>query len=514
MRRTLRITAWSLGSLLLLLLAAAIAVLVAGNTRAGRHLIEHAVTSASDGSLRLSGLEGSFPTEIRLEHLQLSDARGVWLTADHVALNWSPAALLARHVDVDSLEIATVDIARRPVTAPSSAQRGWRLPRLDLHRLAIGTLILQPSLAGSRADLTLQGTLHVASLSDATGSLLARRTDGPGGDYELALRSDKARLDASLHLKEAAGGALENLLHYPQLGGISVEAHLSGPRSAEEAVFQVRAGDLRGEAHGRVNLTDQSADLAFALDAPSMAPGPGLSWRSLALQGRWLGDLKAPRADARVALGGLELSGDTRVEALHGDLHANGGALGIRLRAEGLIVPGPEPHLLSASPLQIDATAQLDQPERPVHLTAVHRLLTLQADAKIAENPDVRFSARLPELAPLAQLAGIRLRGRSALAGSMQQRSGATILAINADNDLADDAALPVTLLGGHSRLELAATVTDRAYQIKRLSLRANRMSLAATVDARRGATAAAPALESLRMSSMPCRGSLAAPPG
>src|SRR5215475_10197867 len=131
MPRALRITAWTLGSVLLVILVLVAGVLVAGNTSGGRALIERAGARLSDGHLRLSGLSGSFPAAIDLGQLQLSDEHGVWLTAEGISLRWSPLALLARHLKVQRLQIARLDVERRPV---SKASRGGStsLPRVDI----------------------------------------------------------------------------------------------------------------------------------------------------------------------------------------------------------------------------------------------------------------------------------------------------------------------------------------------------------------------------------------------
>ncbi len=93
MRRPLKITLWSLGGLLLLLPLILGVALIAGNTDAGRVAIESLTQRLTGGAVRLSGLAGSFPSHLRLRHLQLVDDRGVWLSADQIVVDWHPAAL-------------------------------------------------------------------------------------------------------------------------------------------------------------------------------------------------------------------------------------------------------------------------------------------------------------------------------------------------------------------------------------------------------------------------------------
>ncbi len=499
MRQALRIGAWTVGTLIAVLLVLVAALLIAGNTSAGRHLIESATARLSGGQVRLTELAGSFPGSIQLKRLQLRDAQGVWLTAERISLRWSPVALLARHVNVSSLEVGQLDIERRPLTEPSSQKSSGTLPHLDVQRVAIDNLTLGAALAGTRAALSLEGALHLTSLIDADGNLRVRRTDGPGGNYELVLRFDPVRMDASLRIAEPVGGALENLLQFPALGGLSIEAHLSGPRSAEQTIVHVQAGTMHADAQGQVDLVHQSADLNFALDAPAMAPRADLSWQRIALEGRWLGSIKSPRADAHLAIERLRLPGGAEAGALQGDLHAAGGALGVRATLEGLVVPGPQPRLLASSPLRLEANARLDAPGRPVAVTLEHRLLVLDARATTTAEASVTFNLRLPDVNPFAALAGLHLRGRSVLSGSIAEHAGALRASLTADSDLAEDAALPAALLAGRSRAQLTGTVSKRALRLDHLSLAAPRVTVAASGSARRGSTPSAPTLEALQ---------------
>ena len=95
-------------------------MLVVGNTSAGRAMIERLTYRITGGYVKLTGLGGSFPTDLTLDRLELIDRDGVWLTAEHIALRWSPAALLERRISADSLGVARLDMQRTPVASTSS----------------------------------------------------------------------------------------------------------------------------------------------------------------------------------------------------------------------------------------------------------------------------------------------------------------------------------------------------------------------------------------------------------
>jgi translocation and assembly module TamB len=492
MRRAVRVTAWSVGAVLLLAAALVGAVLIAGNTARGRSLLEQATARLTDGHVRLAGLAGSFPAALELEQLQLSDARGVWLTAEHISLRWSPFALLTRHVKVASLRLVRLDIERRPVRQPAQpGSAGMSLPRIDVQRLSIDTLQLGEELAGAPASLSLQGSMHLVSLEDAAADVVARRTAG-AGDYELRLSFDTARMDATVKLEEPAHGPLANLLRYPDLGALSVTASLSGPRAAERLQLTARAGELHAAAQGSIDLIAKSANLAYSFDAPAMTPRPGLSWQRIALQGRWQGAVTAAQADGRLAIDALQIPGGVALAALDANLNAEGGALAVRATAAGLVLPGPRPRLLADSALHLNARVQLNAPTRPLRLTVDHRLFALQLSAVTSGAQSATFDLRLPDLAPLAALAGQSLRGRSELQGTLKRSSATTRLDLEANTELASGSTPLSTMLAGASRLQLTGVLTDRTVELQRLALNGRALSVSVSGSAQRGPAAGA----------------------
>jgi translocation and assembly module TamB len=498
MRCALRIGAWTVGSLLTVIVAFIALVLLAGNTVRGRVWIERATAHLSDGHVRLSGLSGSFPAAVDLRQLQLADGRGVWLSAERISLRWSPLALLARHLKVQRLQLARLAIERRSATETSQAGSRTRLPHIDIGKLSIDTLELGPELTGVRARLSIEGTAHVASLTDTTVSITARRTDAPG-NYKVSLRCDPSRVDATLRLEEPPGGALGNLLKLPGLGTLSVDAKLNGPREVERLEVTARAGELHALAQGSVDLTRSAADLVYRLDAPSMRPREGLSWQRIATQGRWQGTLDAPHADAQLRIDGLRTPGSAGVEMLSANLSADGGDLAVHATAAGFVIPGPQPRLLAESPLHVDATMRLRDATRPLQLTASHRLFSLRTQAVTGGALRATFDLRLPDLAPLAAVAGQKLRGTAAIKGTLKQSSATTRLDLDGNTELAQGATLLTSMLAGASHLQLAATFTERAIDVERLTLDGRVLTVSASGSAERGATTATGSVQSLR---------------
>src|SRR5579884_3910750 len=134
MRRALMISAWAAGGLLALILLLLAVVLIAGNTESGRALTIRMVSALTKGHVTLSGIHGSFPAALDLDRLQLSDDAGVWLFAERVSLRWSPLALLARHVEVESLHVGLLHVERTPL--PDKEQKPSHSPSVPHSDLA------------------------------------------------------------------------------------------------------------------------------------------------------------------------------------------------------------------------------------------------------------------------------------------------------------------------------------------------------------------------------------------
>ena len=499
MRRALRIAGWSVGSVLMLCVVLITAVLILGNTSSGRSLIERETASLSGGQLRLTGLSGRFPQALQLEELQLSDAGGVWLRAQHVSLRWSPLALLVRHIRIEELRAARLDIERRPTpTSPKTASPRTQVPHVDLQQLSIDTLELGPQLAGTRVGLQVRGALHLKSLEDATAQVNARRGDGQG-DYELKLRFDATRMDADLKLEEPPGGPLENLLGYPGLGTLFVQGTLHGARNAEQLDLEAHAGALQAAVQGSLDLVGQSAALDYRVDAPAMTPREGLSWQRVGLHGRWTGSLSAARADARLRIEALQLPGGAGAAVVEANLNADGGVLALHATTEGLTIPGPQPRLLARSPLRVEATMRPGEARRPLQLEVTHALLSLRARALTAGTPSATFDLGLPQLAPLAALGGQQIEGNSQLRGTIRQDSATTHLDLVANTRLTAASGLTAALVGGGSRLQLAAALTPQSLDVERFTLAARTLSLSMSASAKRSTTPGSAAFQSLQ---------------
>jgi translocation and assembly module TamB len=485
MRRALRITAWTLASIAALVVLAVVAVFIAGNTAPGRSMIERITFQLTAGMVKLAGLGGSLPSSLTLERLELHDHDGVWLSADRIALSWSPLQLLDGRIAVDDLHAARVDMERLPVPNGPPSPQPVKVPHIEIARFSIDAVQLGAALVGRPATLSLKGGGGMRSLMDASADLEARRID-PGGDgeYTVHFKLDRARMDGTLVMHEPASGPLENILGLPGLGALSANLGISGPRNGERIVLDVRAGGATAKVAGTVNLATGAADLDYSIDAPEVSPRPDLKWRRVSLKGDWHGPFSSPVASGRLEVDRLELPGSLAVGGVRADLHARGGTVGVTGELDGLRIPGPDPSLLERDALKIDASMRLSEASHPLHVSAVHPLLALEADAVTAGAQRATLDLKLPNVAPLASMAGQDVRGTADVKARVERRSSDIALTLGIDATVSGGAARWIDITGRRLALELAGAVSDDAFTVERLKLTAGALRFSASGSA------------------------------
>jgi translocation and assembly module TamB len=492
MRRSLRISAWVAGSLAALMALLIVAVLVAGNTGAGRAMIERLTYRLTAGTVKLGGLGGSFPSDLTLDRLELIDRGGVWLTAEHIVLSWSPSALLERRIRARSLTVARLDMERTPL--PSGAPRTGKafVPHVDIDRFSIDVLQLGAALAGRPATLSIAGNGRMISLEDARIDVQAHRIDRDGsGDYTLDLRFDPKRMDGMLTVQEPAGGPLENILQVPGLGALSAKVSIAGPHHAEQIDLELSAGELKAQVRGSIDLTTGSMALDYAVNAAQVNPRPDLKWQRLALDGHWKGVYTDPTADAHLDIEGLVLPAGSAIANLHAELNAVGGDIALKGVVQGLRIPGSAPTLLEKDPLKIDASMRIKDSTRPLTVAATHRLFSLNANAVTAGRQNVAFVLKLPSLAPFAALAGRALNGEATVKGRIERRESDIGCDVDADVALAGGGPGWTAMVGNRVAVGLAGALSDTTFKVEHLKLAGNKWSLSANGSAERPAPAA-----------------------
>ncbi len=462
----------------------------------GRALVERLLSQATGGPVAITGLGGRFPDEIRMERLELSDRDGTWLVAEGVELDWSPSRLFQREAEIDRLVADRIEVRRLRASDPApaaqspadAAQPPSDFPvRIALRELRVARLELGAPVIGTALAVSAEGSAQVQSLQDGTVDLRLGWLEGRGA-YALRGTMTPEAVTATLTLDEEARGLVSQLAGLPDLGPVTLNLSLDGPRTAEAAQLALTAGELRAEASGTVDLVNFAADLDVTANAPTMTPRPDLSWQAVALQARVRGPLARPNARGTFRLEGFAASG-AAVRLLTADLDGDLGHVNLRAAAEGLRLPGPAPDLLAGAPLLLRADAVLDDPARPVTFDLAHPLLTAAGRAQTSGDLSATADLTAPNLAPLAAVGGVDLQGGAALTLRASVQGSATRVELDAALDVTGGQAPAPALLGRTATLALAATLNGADVVLDRAAVNGEAVSLQASGALRSGQT-------------------------
>ncbi|RUV26979.1 translocation/assembly module TamB, partial [Mesorhizobium sp. M1A.F.Ca.IN.022.04.1.1] len=238
MRIFWRILRICLYTLLLLLVVAIGALAVLTGTEGGRQNLAGLISklaSTEDRKITVSGIEGIWSGQLRLDHVVLEDRTGPWLVARKVALDWSPTALLSRNFSADRIEAERIELARLPRAGQQPSQGASNsLPvSIDVKEIELPEIALGQELAGSGiAELAAKGSLKADPSPLAIDTVLkVARRDGKQGNVDAKVRFAPAdnKLDLDLKASEPAGGIIANLLKLPDAPPVDIVVSGTGP---------------------------------------------------------------------------------------------------------------------------------------------------------------------------------------------------------------------------------------------------------------------------------------------
>ena len=250
-------------------------LLLALNTGPGRGLIARqlsGMTFANGLRIEVGRIDGSLYGAARLVDLVAYDAKGPFLRADSVDLDWRPLAYLSNHVDIRSAIAPTVVLQRVPafkVTDPDAPL----LPDLDIDigQLRIDRLVAEPAVAGTRRDLRLTGTAHIADrrAQVTAQALTLAAPGGQGGDrLDLVLDAvpEKNRLALKLAVDAPEGGVFAALTRIK--APLSFKLNGAGDWAKWDGMLM---GSRSGLSIARLRLTARNG--TFAVKGPAEIGG-------------------------------------------------------------------------------------------------------------------------------------------------------------------------------------------------------------------------------------------------
>jgi len=481
---TRRLLKWFLGFILVLLAVPALAialVLVLANIDPGRRLIESQTASLTGGMVHLEGLAGRFPDALKVGRIEVSDAKGPYVTVSGVVLDWSPLKLLQRIAWIDRLQADRLDFARLPYSEgkASSSSGSFNLPvQIDLRRLHIAQAVIGAPVAGVAATLALDGSATLPTLTQGAVQLDVQRVDSPGR-YTVTGQVTPSDIQATVKADEPAKGLISAIAHLPDLGAIAIQASVDGPRNALGTQVGITAGQLTASASGTVDLDHQAADLAIRAQAPAMTPAPGVSWQSVLVDATVHGPFSKPDANGTIKIAALS-AGGARIGALAVDLTGNSGAVQLRATVQDLHVPGPKPDLFAAAPVTLDASARLDQPDRPVSFALHHPLVSADGTAKTEGVQQVQAHLVLPDLSPLAAAGGVQINGSTDLDIQAELKDGTTTAAVKGRIAVTGGMAPVPALIGDDGNIDVAASLHGQDITLSHLTVNGKALAVSA----------------------------------
>ncbi len=222
-RRTRLQWAAFIGGCLAATLAVLVLIAVVGGrsyllTGPGRELVTSFVAGKKIGRygrINVYGLRGDLFDDFTLERVTITDAKGVWLDARNVRVDWSYWPLVGRRFHADTITADTVRLIRRPEVEPPTKPPGPPPLSIEIDRFSANVELLEGfsqeygrwSLAGG-AELPRRGAKEI--------TLDARSLNRPGDFLRLAATIGDSPADLRLNLRaqEAQGGPLAGALGY------------------------------------------------------------------------------------------------------------------------------------------------------------------------------------------------------------------------------------------------------------------------------------------------------------
>ena len=202
-------------------------------------------------TVRIAGLSGRFPDALRVGHVALRDPEGDYTTITNLALDWSPLELVHRRVVIDRLAADDVDVMRVPGGQSSGGSISLPVP-VTLRELQVDRLEVGAAVAGTAAAVAVSGSGEANSLSDFHVALEVHQLGG-SGRYTVDATSDANTIQATLHASEAARGLVAGIAGLPDLGAITVDGTVQGPRDAFDHACRARGWSVAryGRRDGR-----------------------------------------------------------------------------------------------------------------------------------------------------------------------------------------------------------------------------------------------------------------------
>jgi len=275
-----RVLAWTAGGVVVVA-----AGLFAGlQTPPGTALV---AAIASSDSIKVEGISGFIPVDVRVAKVELRDKKGVWLSVTDARVNWSFASLFTGRVRVEEISARQVEVLRPPQPSDESTKtavtdNSIRVPLgVDLRSLSVADLHVGAELGGVDSHWKLDGSgLVTADGTPSRVKLDMTRSDGPAAHLsaDLGFSLDRFSVDGQIVAEESSrGGVVAAMIGRPDLDGMSLKLTAKGDRADGTAELTAAAGDAvtsNGTARWHRDGTATALALQFSAVGPGLPDSP------------------------------------------------------------------------------------------------------------------------------------------------------------------------------------------------------------------------------------------------
>ena len=240
-------------------------------TDGGSTFLEGQIESRQLGPIKraeIDGLSGDPLDSLSLDALRLYDRDGLWLTASDIQLDWSPWPLRKRHLVVEGLDVAEINVLRRPRLEETEASKPFTA-RID--DVDIAALRLDESIIGQAAILQIDANGGVLDDQTVKAKLNAVRLDAEGDTLALDFsRAPSGEMSGKFDLQGQPGGTVVTLLNAPSGQSVTGKGEILGTLETGSGTALIRFDEIES-VDANVNWTPENARFQAKLNTVNWA---------------------------------------------------------------------------------------------------------------------------------------------------------------------------------------------------------------------------------------------------
>lgn len=167
------------------------------------------------GRINVEGVKGDLFDDFTIDRVTVTDAKGVWLEARQVRVDWTWWPLIGRRFHATNIEADVIRLIRRPEVEPSTTPPGPQPLSIDIDRFAADVELLE-GFSQEYGRWRLTGEADVPR-QGAKKAVVSAASNSRPGDYlriNATFGGELTDLRLNLRANEARGGPIAGALGY------------------------------------------------------------------------------------------------------------------------------------------------------------------------------------------------------------------------------------------------------------------------------------------------------------